>query len=498
MPLSAGQVLNNRYRIASLLGQGSFGAVYHALDLTLNTPVALKEYLNTSPEAVQQFELEARLLANMRHENLPYVIDHFSLLGQGQYLVMELVEGQDLQTIINRAGRGLPEMQVLSWIEPVCEALTFLHSQSPPIIHRDVKPANIKITPKGQVVLVDFGIAKTPGTGPEGTVRAATVVHGFMAPEQFAGVTDERSDIYALGATLYAALTGRAPVDSRQRQMGHALPPPRQLNQAITPRTEAAILQALELAPERRFQNLEETKTALGMPLPAFQAAQAVATVDIGVPEGYAPTAPPARSGSWVLWAVIVFAALCLLGGILGSVGAYLYIISPDRLTPTQISQDLSATGTALASQLVSPIPPTSAPATSTATPTLEPSLTSTLPVPPSPTLTLTPTLSPSPSQTGEPQGTWQPCAGIYPSRLHVGGKAYVAYDPPLPNRVRVQPNTDSPVLGFLQPGDRMDILEGPVCSNQWIWWRVRAHSTGMTGWTAEGDETDYWLVPYP
>jgi serine/threonine protein kinase len=498
MPLNSGQVVNNRYRIDSLLGRGGQGAVYYAWDLTLNTPVALKEYMGDSPDAVHQFGLEARLLANLRQENLPYVIDHFDLPGGGHYLVMEFIEGQDLQSMIERAGKGLQETSVLFWIGKVCDALTFLHNQSPPILHRDVKPANIKITPKGQVVLVDYGIAKNLHLVWQSTVRAGAPMHGFTPPEQFSGAIDARGDIYALGATLYAALTGRDPLDSRQRQAGQSFPTPRQINPAITPGTEAAILRAMELSPEERFQSVDEFRNALNIPSALPQKGQAY--IQPGADGVYELSSPPRRSAGWMPWVVVILVGLCLVGAIAGGVGAYFFIFSPQATATPPVDQGLAATATALASQLAAPLPSTAAPASATASTTPEASQTPTITMLPSftPSPSVTPTSSPEVTQTGNAQATWQPCMGIYPSRLHVGDKAYISYDPPLPNRVRTQPNTNADVVGFLQPGEQMNILEGPVCSNQWIWWRVRSLSTGMAGWTAEGDATNYWLVPVP
>jgi len=159
MPLSAGHVLNKHYRIVTLLGQGGFGAVYKAWDLNLSTHCAVKENLDTSPEAQRQFEREARMLYNLRHPNLTKVSDYFVVQGQGQYLVMDFIEGQDLQEMLDR-NDALPQDQVFTWIDQVCDALVYLHSRQPPVIHRDIKPANIKITPQGEAVLVDFSIAK--------------------------------------------------------------------------------------------------------------------------------------------------------------------------------------------------------------------------------------------------------------------------------------------------------------------------------------------------
>jgi len=160
MPLITGQLINNRYRIVKKLGQGGFGAVYRAWDTNLNGPCAVKENFDTSPKAQKQFAREASLLFNLNHPHLPRVFDHFFIPGQGQYLVMDYIEGEDLQEMLQRVGGALPESQVIEWIGHVCDALDYLHTQNPPIIHRDIKPANIKITHPGKALLVDFGIAK--------------------------------------------------------------------------------------------------------------------------------------------------------------------------------------------------------------------------------------------------------------------------------------------------------------------------------------------------
>lgn len=236
MPLSIGQCLNNRYRVEALLGQGGMGAVYRAWDLSLDIPVAVKENLDASPEAQKQFSREARILARLSHPNLPRVIDHFFISGQGQYLVMDFVEGEDLQAMLDRLGK-LPEPQVLNWISQICDALSYLHGQPSPVIHRDIKPANIKIRHTGQAMLVDFGIAKVYDPNLSTTMGAKAVTPGYSPPEQYGGgTTDTRSDIYALGATLYHLLTGHRPPESLQRAVGAAATPaPHQLNGQISP-----------------------------------------------------------------------------------------------------------------------------------------------------------------------------------------------------------------------------------------------------------------------
>jgi Tol biopolymer transport system component len=266
MPLISGQVLNNRYRIVKLLGQGGFGAVYRAWDLNLSRPCALKENLETAPDAQHQFQREALLLSNLHYPNLPRVTDYFFISGQGQYLVMDFVEGDDLQSILDKTGGPLSEEQVLPWVRQVCDALAYLHSQNPPIIHRDVKPRNIIITPTGRAMLVDFGIAKRYDPQTKTTVGARAVTPGYSPNEQYGhGRTDATSDIYSLGATLYSLLTGQVPVESVQRTATPMLTP-RSLNPAITPGVESATLKAMELSSTQRFHNMAEFKAALERP----------------------------------------------------------------------------------------------------------------------------------------------------------------------------------------------------------------------------------------
>jgi serine/threonine protein kinase len=253
VPLIIGQFLANRYRIDVLLGQGGMGAVYRAWDTRLNIAVAVKENLDASPEAERQFWREAQILARLSHPNLPHVTDHFSISGQGQYLVMDFIEGEDVQSLLDRYG-VLPETQILPWLAQVCDALIYLHGQTPPIIHRDIKPANIEIRPDGRVLLVDFGIAKLHDPQQGTTVGAKAITPGFSPPEQYSGHTDARSDIYALGATLYALLTGRTLPESVLR-VAHqqTVVRPRQVNPQISPGVEQAILRATEIDADHRY-----------------------------------------------------------------------------------------------------------------------------------------------------------------------------------------------------------------------------------------------------
>lgn len=275
MFLAIGQIMHNRYRVLGPLGQGGMGAVYLAEDLVLGRRCALKENIpdpNASPQVLaqmrQQFQAEARVLARLDHPNLPKVHDYFSAWAN-EYIVMEYVEGENLASILNRQGGPLPEQVVLRWAYQLLDALAYLHSQHPnPIIHRDIKPANVILTPGGAIKLVDFGLVKLfdPNSPVTATGMRGMGTPQYAPPEQFiaAGHTDARSDLFSLGAMLYHLLTGIAPADAYQRlAFPNLLSPPNQINPAISPSTNVAILRAIELQPDRRYQLAAEMRAAL-------------------------------------------------------------------------------------------------------------------------------------------------------------------------------------------------------------------------------------------
>src|SRR5213594_2298258 len=218
--LSAGTVLQGRYRIVRQLGQGGMGAVYEAVDQRLDTVVALKETLFADERLRKQFEREARLLARMHHPALPRVSDHFNE-GDGQFLVMQYIAGEDFYEMLTRRNSPFSQAEVLRWGDQLCDALDYLHTQDPQIIHRDIKPQNLKLTSRGQIVLLDFGLAKG-SVGPLTAVTTSASIYGYTpnyAPlEQIQGLgTDPRSDIYSLAATLYHLMTNLKPPDALSR-----------------------------------------------------------------------------------------------------------------------------------------------------------------------------------------------------------------------------------------------------------------------------------------
>ena len=264
MTLERGTLLHKRYRIVEILGQGGMGSVYRAVDENLGVDVAVKENLFTTDEYARQFRLEAVILANLRHPNLPRVTDHFVIGDQGQYLVMDYIEGEDLRQRMERMGNITEDDAVLLGAA-MCDALVYLHTRKPPILHRDLKPGNVKITPDGHIFLVDFGLAKVLHGSQATTTGARAMTPGYSPPEQYGTArTDPRTDIYSLGATLYASLTGIIPEDGLARAMDNTqLTPLRKRNAKISRRLAAAIEKAMGVDPGDRFQNADEFKRAL-------------------------------------------------------------------------------------------------------------------------------------------------------------------------------------------------------------------------------------------
>lgn len=263
-PRAVGSMVRSRYRILGIVGRGGLGVVYRVADtlFSSNNVYALKELSDQSSGARKQFALESRWLQELDHTSIPKVRESFEWEDR-VYLVMDFVEGENLEQYLRRIGRPLPEEQALRWMLPICDALQYLHTRTPPLLHRDVKPANIIVTPSGHPVLVDFGIAKAhlPGMNQTVTFVRKAGTEGYAPPEQYAatGLTGPWSDVYGLGATLYQLLTLHVPMTAVERITGLApMPRPRAINPAITPLTDAAIMRALELKPANRYQSVTE------------------------------------------------------------------------------------------------------------------------------------------------------------------------------------------------------------------------------------------------
>jgi serine/threonine protein kinase len=369
--LSVGSVLHERYRVVRVLGKGGMGAVYLVEDVKLYGKLwAVKELLERfidagdRAEAVAQFEQEAKLLVGLRHPNLPQIVDAFEQDGR-HYLVMEYVEGQTLEEMLEQAPEGaFAEEQVLEWTAQICDVLNYLHSHEPPVIFRDLKPANVMITPEGRVKLIDFGVARLfdPSKGTD-TLKMGTV--GYAPPEQYAGQgqTTPRSDVYALGATLYELLTGDNP-----EAHPFVFTPVRAVNRRVSTQTSLTIDKAVQLDPNDRFPSALAMKAALR-----------------GKKAARWPLIGGLVGGPLLLAGIAVGAYLVFFRG--GFVGA----VEPTTAPVVAVAETDTPAPSATPTQV-----PTSTPA-----PTLTP--TETPPPTDTPTSTLTPTLTPSPVPTARP-----------------------------------------------------------------------------------------------
>jgi eukaryotic-like serine/threonine-protein kinase len=358
MELAPKTLLKERYEIIRKLGQGGMGAVYMAHDVVLEDVVAVKANRNPLPQSSNLFLREARLLATLRHPNLPRVTDYF-IIDEIQYLVMDYIPGDDLNVIIKETGVQPLDM-VLLWAEQIGSALVYLHNQNPPVVHRDIKPGNIKLMPSGEVMLVDFGIAKSNDPSQATTTGMTGFTPGYAPPEQYGTAhTGTYTDQYALAATLYHLLTNQHPVDSLQRIMGTAvLTPMNLLNPKIPAPIQAAIEKAMSLHPEERFPDVEEFLKVLTNPANLKAPAISIETSPANpVASARTPTVESIRSdlskgtarhrlGSWVWWASTVIALI-----VLGGLAAVFYVFKPFSGTqpPTAIAPLALASTTVMA-----------------------------------------------------------------------------------------------------------------------------------------------------
>ena len=269
--LAPDTVLQGRYLIVKKLGKGGMGAVYEAIDQRLGITVALKETLSAEASVRKQFEQEARLLASMQHPALPRVSDYF-LEGNRAFLVMQFIGGVDLARIIAQQPGPFPKAQVIAWADQLLDALMYLHSRDRQVIHRDIKPHNLKLTSSGQIALLDFGLAKAQPADP--SVTASLPFFGYT--RQYAPLeqiqdrrSDPRSDIYALGATLYHLLTGHKPTDALVRAAAvingepDPLRPANQIHRLVGQEIAAILMKAMAQKPEDRFASASEFREAL-------------------------------------------------------------------------------------------------------------------------------------------------------------------------------------------------------------------------------------------
>ncbi len=313
-PLAQNTLIQNRYLIVQLIGKGGMGEVYLAVDQRLGSAIALKRTFFAGDEALgSAFEREARVLARMRHPVLPKVSDHFGE-GDEQFLVMEHISGDDLSKRIEAAQKPFPVSWVMFWADQLLDALSYLHSHEPPIIHRDIKPQNLKLTDENHIVLLDFGLSKSSSgqtnLGPNSTGSTGSVV-GYTphyAPmEQIRGIgTSAKSDLYSLSATLYQLLTNSVPVDalSRADKMLNGLPDPVQpineINSEVPQDISSVIIRGMEVSQDRRFETAREMQKTLRRAYSDMQNAMSAKTVVIsgGVQPNVSGDSTPATGNS--------------------------------------------------------------------------------------------------------------------------------------------------------------------------------------------------------
>ncbi|HEY0050986.1 MAG TPA: protein kinase [Pyrinomonadaceae bacterium] len=302
--LAINEILQGRYRILRRLGHGGMGAVYEAMDERFGSPVALKEIIidldrvhNASQQAMmrQAFEREARILAHLHHEAFPHVRDYFSETDR-QFLVMELIGGDDLADLLARRQEPFLLEDVLKWADQLLDALDYLHTLEMPVIHRDLKPQNLKLTARGKIKLLDFGIAKGTDAQIANTITNKTFIaatlnyspleqilpvldpsvrefiiysHGEKVDDILQQPTDARSDLYALGATLYHLSTGAVPTDVLKRTLEiwagkpDPLPNPATVNPNIPKAVSDVLLKAMEVERGNRYNSAKEMREAL-------------------------------------------------------------------------------------------------------------------------------------------------------------------------------------------------------------------------------------------
>lgn len=454
--LGSNSLLASRYRVTRVLGCGGMGAVYLAEDTRIvGRQVAVKE--NLDPVAQAQFQAEISMMAVLSHPGLPAISDQFLGANGRQYLVMDFIAGDNLEELVNRGG-PLPEAEVTKLGRGLLDILEYLHVNG--IIHRDVKPANIKLTPAGKPVLVDFGIAKQWAQGVKTQSWARGLGSpGFAPPEQYGGGTDQRSDLYSLGAVLYFLVTAQVPPESTKLAAGAPLTPPRQIRPDLSQGMQRVIFRAMAPVQSQRFQSAGEMRREL--------AAAPAPTVVVSQPPTVTLKRGAATPSRWLFWAGGAVVLLVVLVGLNAASRGGRPAASPtpvpvarvvESVTPTSVASGASTTPTRTVTRATetyssTPRPPTATP-TDTASPTPTPTPTRRTPTP---TATL-----PPPSATPTPRPVAQASGGL---------------------NVRSGPGGHYPQIASAQNGQRF-LITGRNGDCAWLQVTIPG---GSTGWVPAG-----------
>jgi serine/threonine protein kinase len=491
MPDLTGKILANRYKVVSNLGRGGMAEVYKVYDMQRATHLAIKvlhEDLAEDMVFLRRFQREAHTLANLQHPNIVrfYGLD---MDGHTAFILMDLVEGSTLRREINQRQQPASSADILRIMRPVCAALHYAHQVG--IVHCDIKPANIMLQTNGAVLIADFGIARVTETATTTTFSTAGTP-AYMAPEQIRGLPPTpQTDLYGLGIVLFEMLTGgqRPFTGDHAQTVGSTnekvrwehlyLPPvsPRTYNPAITPALENVVQRCLQKDPAYRFSSALELLNALEQALLvpagyAFPPAPAPTNFPQPVPVISPPQLPHTvrqKPPSVWIWAglagfvVIVFGILAVSpppsGLPLATVPPYNPRTPTIYQSPTQVPANTTAPGPR-----------------STATPIV-------------PANTRTSAITPTPAE-------YKPLDNCAVSRLRVGDRAMISLTEGR-NSIRTTPDTHptNNTIGYAEPGELVDIIDGPVCNYGWVLWKVHTQKD-LTGWTPEGDGKVYWLIP--
>jgi serine/threonine-protein kinase len=425
---SPGVIVHDRYRIVQLLGRGGFGSTYLVEDMKLgNKRRALKEV----PEPMYD-EHETRILAKLNHPSVPDITDR--AVGEGMvYLVLEFGGSRTLETVRRSyPEKRVPLAQLAPWVRQLCDVLAYMHAQQPPIVHRDLKPGNILLDDQDRVMLIDFGIAKEAVASEQTRALGRAVTHGYSPPEQAMGTgTDARSDVYALGATIYYMLTGQRPPGAAERIQGTAVAPASQFVEGLPPAVDRALLQALSLNPNERQQNVHEFGKAFDYDVPTVKTYDlSERTVIIGsastpsvntgpqmslklTPDGPQVVTPPPKRVSSGIGRVAIVASVV---GLLAAAGAVAFVIAQFGKSATEAVATVA--------------PAESAAATPAPAPTAVPTPATPVPVEPAPVAATTPDAASAQPYTAPAATPAEPPATPVPPPANVA-TAPPAYSPP-------------------------------------------------------------------
>jgi serine/threonine-protein kinase len=429
-----GDIIQGRYRVRDMLGRGGFGATYLVEDLRLE---GKRRAIKELPELLFD-EYEIKLLSQLSHTAVPDIIDRSMEHGM-VYLVLEFGGTRTLGSEAKRRGGRVPVAALVPWLRQLCEVLTYLHGRDPPIIHRDLKPDNVLLDDDDRVMLIDFGIAKQAQPTAMTRTLGRAVTHGFGPPEQALGTgTDQRSDIYSLGATVYYLLTGQVPPAAHERVAGKEVVPPSHLAPDIPQVLEATLLRALSLNPNQRQQSIREFAAVLdsvgGLASAAPAPPTSARTVLLGntgalppaaglpssgaVSRGTAATSAHPWRGVWMAGAVVVAA---IAGGYYFAVGSRTSDITP-QASGSGSKADVAGPGPVIAppaapaaQATTSPPAPTAWPATGLAGPGAGGDVSSTGNVATVPAIAPT---SGTPNAAGSPTGQWGQGAPAAPQQV--------------------------------------------------------------------------------